>query len=162
MRKFRLLADDIDRHLQDAQLRPHTMWQFAARTTRLHGSPALLKLVLEELYPDDLFTKLVGDLHRVPLRRWPQGLTIAVALRQCSWRRDGLATIARRSRSSLADQRFTPTPIDAPPGHHDIDSPARLDPVKALRFAPTPSGAHGLDRLSIEPREGICVMAGRA
>jgi hypothetical protein len=35
-----------------------------------------------------------------------------------------------------------------------------VDPVKALRFASTPFGAHGLDRLSIEPREGTYVMAG--
>jgi hypothetical protein len=47
------------------------------------------------------------------------------------------------------------------PGHHDADSSARLDPVKALRFAPTPFGAHGLDRLSVEPRDSIHVMAGR-
>jgi hypothetical protein len=32
------------------------------------------------------------------------------------------------------------------PGHHDADSSARLGPVKAFRFAPTPYGAHGLDR----------------
>src|SRR5260370_15576143 len=46
-------------------------------------------------------------------------------------------------------------------GHHDGDSTARFDPVKAFRFAPTPFGAHGLDRLSVEPTEGSYVMAGR-
>jgi hypothetical protein len=46
-------------------------------------------------------------------------------------------------------------------GHHDADSSARLDPVKALRFAPTTFRAYGLDRLSVEPRDGIYVMAGR-
>ena len=45
---------------------------FAARTAKLPCSRALLKLLVEELYPDDLFTELVGDLDRVPLRRWPQ------------------------------------------------------------------------------------------
>jgi hypothetical protein len=39
-------------------------------------------------------------------------------------------------------------------GHHDADCSARLDPVKALRFAPTPCGAHGLDWLSVEPTDG--------
>jgi len=48
-----------------------------------------------------------------------------------------------------------------PYGHHVVDCPARLDPVKAFRFAPTPFGAYGLDRLSVEPREGTYVMAGR-
>src|SRR5687768_207145 len=46
------------------------------------------------------------------------------------------------------------------PGHHDGNSRARLTPVKALRFAPTPqSGAHGLDRDSVEPSLGTHVMA---
>jgi hypothetical protein len=115
MREFRLVAHDIDRHLEDAarakhqldaerwreQLRPRAMRLFAARTAKLHRSRALLKLVVEELYPDGLFTELVGDLNRVPLRRWPQILAIAIALRH-SWRRDGLARIARRLQVSLA------------------------------------------------------------
>ena len=109
MRELRHLCRDIDRQLEDAarakqqldaerwreQLRPRAMRLFAARTAKLHGSRALLKLLVEELYPDDLFTELVGNLDRVPLRRWPQVVAIAVALRH-SWRRDGLARIARR------------------------------------------------------------------
>jgi hypothetical protein len=124
MREFRHVFNDIDGQLEDAarakqqlemerwrdQLRPCAVRLFAARTTRLHNSRALLKLVVEELYPDDLFTELVGDLDRVPLRRWPQVLAIAVALRH-SWRRDGLANIARRLQVSLAthtlDERST-------------------------------------------------------
>jgi hypothetical protein len=49
---------------------------------------------------------------------------------------------------SLTDQAPYDQPINAAPGHHDIDSPAHLDPVKVLRFAPTPFGAYDLDRLS--------------
>jgi hypothetical protein len=64
---------------------------FAARTGKLHGSRAPLKLLVEELDPDDLFTELLGR---------------------------------------------TTTP-----GHHDADCSARLDPVKALRFAPTRTGS---------------------
>jgi hypothetical protein len=103
------LFSDIDRQLEDAtrakqqldaerwreQLRPSAMRVFAARTVKLHCSRALLKLLVEELYPDDLFAELVGNLDRVPLRRWPQVVAIAVALRH-SWRRDGLARIAKR------------------------------------------------------------------
>ena len=105
---------DIDRQLEDAvrakqqldaerwreQLRPGAMRTFAARTAKLHGSRALVKLLVEELYPDDLFTELVGNLDRVPLRRWPQIVAIAVALRH-SWRRNELGRIAKRLHVSL-------------------------------------------------------------
>src|SRR6266487_1861386 len=66
----------------------------------LTWSRALLKLVIEELYPDDLFAELVGGLDRIPRRQWPHVIAIAVALRH-SWRRDGLTRVARRLRVSL-------------------------------------------------------------
>jgi hypothetical protein len=84
-----------------AELRPHVLRQFAARARTLTWSRALLKLVVEELYPDDLFTELVGNLDRVPSRQWPRVIAIAVALRH-SWRRDGLTRVARRLRVSVA------------------------------------------------------------
>jgi len=56
---------------------------------------ALLKIVLAELYPDDLFTALVGNVDRLPRHRWPEALAIAVALRH-SGRADSLARMARR------------------------------------------------------------------
>jgi hypothetical protein len=119
MREIRPLVDDIDRYLEQAlrakqqldaerwrnELRPRVLRVFAARATKLTWSCALLKLVVEELYPDDLFTELVGNLDRVSPRRWPQVLAIAVALRH-SWRRDGLTRVANRLRVSLAP----PTP----------------------------------------------------
>jgi hypothetical protein len=40
---------------------------------------------------------LVGNLDRVPRRRWPQVVAIALALRH-SWRRKGLERIAKRLR----------------------------------------------------------------
>jgi hypothetical protein len=78
MRAFRHLFLDIDRQLEDAarakqqldaerwraELRPRAMRQFAARTAKLTWSRALLKLVVAELFPDDLFTELVGNLDR--------------------------------------------------------------------------------------------------
>jgi hypothetical protein len=107
---------------------------------------ALLKLVVEELSPDDLFAELVGRLDRIPRRQWPSVIAIAVALRH-SWRRDGLTRIAGRLRVSLATSPFpTAVRLFTVPNHHVADSPARLDPVKALQCAPTPrGGAHGLD-----------------
>ena len=118
MRELNHLVNDIDRQLEDAvrakqqldavrwreQLRPSAMRLFAARTEKLECSRALLKLLIEELHPDDLFTELVGDLDHVPSRRWPQVVAIAVALRH-SWRREGLTRIARRLHVSLASDR---------------------------------------------------------
>ena len=115
MREIRCAVVDIDRYLEEAarakqqldaerwreELRPRTLRLFAARTTKLTWSRGLLKLIVDELYPDDLFTELIGNLDRVPRRQWPRVLAIAVALRH-SWRRDGLARVARRLRVSLA------------------------------------------------------------
>lgn len=151
----RRLSNDIDRQLEDAarakreldaerwrgQIRPRTMRLFAVRTKRLHGSRALLKLLVEELYPDDLFTELVGDLDRVPMRRWPQVIAIAVALRH-SWRRDGLARIARRLHVSLKTetQRRHRTTKHRPSRQEFCGSPRpcqgfplRSNPIRGLR-----------------------------
>ena len=90
------------------EVRPRAMRLFAARTARITWSRALLKLVVGELFPDDLFPQLIGNLDRVPRRRWPQVLAIAVALRY-SWRRDSLARIARvLSSGSRRITRSTP------------------------------------------------------
>jgi hypothetical protein len=119
MRELRLLVNDIDRQLEDAvrakqqidavrwreQLRPSAMRLFAGRTEKLQWSRALLKLLIDELHPDDLFTELIGDIDRVPSRRWPNVVAIAVALRH-SWRREGLTNVARHLHVSLASDRF--------------------------------------------------------
>jgi len=115
MREIHPLITDIDRYLEEAlrakqqldaqrwrdEIRPRAMQAFAARATHLSWSRALLKLVVEELYPDDLFTELIGSLDRIAPRHWPRVMAIAVALRH-SWRRDGLARIARRLGVPLA------------------------------------------------------------
>jgi hypothetical protein len=109
MREIHPLFTDIDRYLEEAlrakqrldaqrwrdELRPRAMRLFAARATKLTWSRALLKLVVQELYPDDLFKELISDLDRVPRREWPGVIAVVVALRH-SWRRDDLARIARR------------------------------------------------------------------
>ncbi len=121
MREIHCAVVDIDRYLEDAtrakqqfdadrwrqELRPRALRHFAARTAKLTWSRALLKLVVDELYPDDCFAELVGKLDRVPRRHWPRVLAIAVALRH-SWRRDGLTRLARSLRVSLATK--TPRP----------------------------------------------------
>ena len=111
MREIRQVVVNIDHYLEEAarakqqldaerwrdELRPRAMRSFAARTGTLTWSRALLKLVVAELFPDDLFKELVGNLDRVPRRRWPQVVAIAVALRH-SWRRNGLDQVAKRLR----------------------------------------------------------------
>ena len=108
MREIHDRSFDIDRFLEDAarakqqldverwreELRPTALRLFAARTRKLPWSRALLKLVVRELYPDDLFSELIGNLDRVPRQRWPQVVALAVALRY-SWRKDGLARIVK-------------------------------------------------------------------
>jgi hypothetical protein len=126
MREIHDLSFDIDRFLEDAarakqqldverwreELRPSALRLFAARTTKLQWSRALLKLVVRELYPDDLFAELIGNLDRVPRRRWPQVVALAVALRH-SWRQDGLAQIVKSlhvARHSADDDACQPPP----------------------------------------------------
>ena len=94
-----------------AELRPRAMQVFASRAARLTWSRALLKAVIEELYPDDLFSELIGNLDRVPARHWPRVIAIAVALRH-SWRHDRLARLAKRLRVSLPTSEIVrdPTP----------------------------------------------------
>jgi hypothetical protein len=115
MREIHDLSFDIDRFLEDAvrakqeldaerwreELRPRALRLLAARTTKLQWSRALLKLVIHELYPDDLFSELIGNLDRVPQRRWPQVIALAVALRH-SWRQDGLTRLVRSLRINAA------------------------------------------------------------
>ena len=153
MRPLRHQSFDIDRQLEEAarakqqldaeqwraELRPRVMRLFTARTTKLTWSRALLKLVVAELFPDDLFTELVGSLDRVPRRQWPHVIAIAVALRH-SWRRDGLTRIARGLRISLTT---TPSRERSPQRHtrpsrsrfsgsprRRQGSPLRFDPAK--------------------------------
>ena len=114
MREIRHVITDIDslreealraKHQLDAERwkaehRPRVLRVFAARARTLTWSRALLRLVVDELYPDDLFTELVGNLDRIPARQWPHVIAIAVALRH-SWRRDGVTRVATRLRVSL-------------------------------------------------------------
>src|SRR5262245_18682318 len=117
MREIHDLSFDIDRFLEDAarakqqldaerwreELRPRALRLFAARTAKLSWSRALLKLVVRELDPDDLFSELIGNLDRIPRRCWPQVLAVAVALRH-SWRQNGLERIVK----SLHVARLSP------------------------------------------------------
>ena len=135
MREIQNAVVDLDEYLEDAArakqqldaehwrdvLRPRAIRAFAARATKLTWSRALVNLIVEELFPDDLFTQLVGHLDRVPRQQWPRVLAIAVALRH-SWRRDGLARVARRLRVSLPTHELSSERA----AHHPRPSRARL------------------------------------
>ena len=137
MREIQCAVVDIDRYLEEAarakhqldadhwrtEQRPRAMRLFASRTATLPWSRALVKLIVEELFPDDLFTELVGDLDRVRPQQWPHILAIAVALRH-SWRRDGLARVARRLRVSLPAKDLTPERQNV--SHHSRPSRRQL------------------------------------
>ena len=121
MREIRCAVVDLDHYLEEAarakhhldaehwrdEQRPRELRLFSSRARTLTWSRALVRLIVGELFPDDLFTELVGQLDRVPPRQWPHALAVAVALRH-SWRRDGLAHLARRLRVSLSARDRTP------------------------------------------------------
>lgn len=75
--------------------RPHALRRIASRTADLTWSPTLLRPLLEELYVDDTFEELVGPLERIPLRRYPHAVAIALVLRH-SWRPDDLRQFVRQ------------------------------------------------------------------
>jgi hypothetical protein len=161
MREIHCAVVDLDHYLEEAarakhqldaehwrdELRPRAIRLFATRTRTLTWSRALVKLIVEELFPDDLFTELVGHLDRVPSRQWPHVLAIAIALRH-SWRRDGLARVAKRLRVSLATKDRGP---ERPRASHSPrpsrsrlsgsprprqGSPLRFDPARRRGFRP--------------------------
>ena len=142
MREIRTGITDVDEYLEaghrakqdlDAdrwrrETRPRDVRLFAAHARHLTWSRALLKAVVEELYPDDLFADLVGTLDRIPRRQWPWVFASAVALRR-SWRRDGLTRFAHSLRVSLpasgSDQHGTPVDPSRPSLHQVSGSPRR-------------------------------------
>jgi hypothetical protein len=167
MREIRQTVIDIDRYLEEAarekqqhdaerwreELRPRAMRLFAARTATLTWSRGLVKAVVEELFPDDLFTELIGNLDRVPQRQWPHVIAIAVALRH-SWRRDGLARIAKRLRVSLATSHGT-SPHKPRRSSHRA---ARRRRSTSTRSRPSRTGLCGSPR----PRQGSPLRFDRA
>ena len=67
----------------------------AAPTHKISWSANLVTALIEELYVEDEFHALLDDPKNLPRRRYPQAITLALALRH-SWRPDDLACILRR------------------------------------------------------------------
>ncbi len=68
-----------------------------ARTRKVRWSANLVTVLIEELYVEEEFNTLLGDPEILPLRRYPQAVALALALRH-SWRPNDLACILRRLR----------------------------------------------------------------
>jgi hypothetical protein len=153
MRVARYAITEVDQYIEEAErakhrldfdrwraeLRPRAMQLFASRAGKLTWSRALLKAVVEELYPDDLFSQLIGNLDRIPPRQWPRVIAIAIALRH-SWRQDRLARLARRLRVSLPTSEIVrdPTLTRSRPSRIPLSGSPR--PRQGSRFA-RPAGA---------------------
>ena len=67
----------------------------AKRTRGLHWAPALMQLLLEELWVDEEFKHLVDRVRKLRPSQYPGAVAVAVALRH-SWQRDDLRRTARR------------------------------------------------------------------
>src|SRR6476646_8798845 len=77
-------------------VRPRAVRSAVSATATLRGSPALLKILLEELYVDDGLEGLLGtSTGDLQVRQYPGAVAAALILRH-SWRADDLACILER------------------------------------------------------------------
>lgn len=80
----------------------------ARETRRAKWSPAMLDALVEELFVGEEFVRLLGDPRRLPVRRYPQAVAIALAIRH-SWRPDDFQrTLNRLLPSTRRTQRRNP------------------------------------------------------
>jgi ParB/RepB/Spo0J family partition protein len=98
------------------ELRPRAVRLIAERTAKLGWSPMLLRLLLEDIRPDEMFLEVLGRPDRIAAKRYPQAIVVALALRH-AWQRDDLMTFSKRlgvkvTSKDLADM---PSPSTADP-----------------------------------------------
>jgi hypothetical protein len=101
------------------ELRPRAVRLIAERTAKFGWSPMLLRLLLEDIRPDELFLEVLGKPDRIAAKRYPQAIAVALALRH-SWQRDDLVIISKRlgvkvTSKDLADTPTPSTPDPEPP-----------------------------------------------
>jgi len=75
--------------------RAQSLQLFTERSKDMTWSPALLRLLLEELWIEDELVSLIGALSRLSASRYPQAVALSLALRH-SWRPDDLTRVAKR------------------------------------------------------------------
>ena len=80
----------------------------------------LLRLLLEDVQPDELFLDVIGKAERLPVKRYAQAVAVALALRH-SWERDDLLRFSKRlgvkvtSKDLAVTSTDTATDADAAP-----------------------------------------------
>lgn len=77
------------------EVRPLWLEQLAADAAHLVWSRQLFSVLLEELWIDETFAKLVGEPSEIPEERYPESVAVALLLRH-SWRPDDLVQAAAR------------------------------------------------------------------
>jgi hypothetical protein len=90
----------------------------AQRVKTLSWTPALLALLLDELYVDELFTDVVGEPDTIPPHGYASAVAVAIALRH-SWHTNDLAAIADR----LGVLQNRPKPLAPPRGKRPFRTP---------------------------------------
>ena len=65
------------------------------RAANLRWSPALFAALIDELIVGDDFVTLLGEPRDLPMRRYAQGVALALAIRH-SWQDDDLRRMVRR------------------------------------------------------------------
>lgn len=78
-----------------AALREAALQQVGKQMRGTRWSPRLLSMLLDELFVTEDVSRLLGSIARLPIRRYPEAVAIAVLLRH-AWRRDTLAAARRR------------------------------------------------------------------
>ena len=77
-------------------IRPRIVQAAVSATESLKWSPALLEVLLEELYVEDHLEELLAKAPtKLRARQYPQAVAVALILRH-SWRADDLACIVKR------------------------------------------------------------------
>lgn len=106
------------------QLRQRAVRLIAERTATLAWSPMLLRLLLEDIRPDELFLQVLGKPDRIAVKRYPQAVALALALRH-SWQRDDLLSFSKRLGVKVTSKDLADTPQAIPTGSETPSAPER-------------------------------------
>jgi ParB/RepB/Spo0J family partition protein len=89
------------------ELRPCAVRLIGARTAKITWSPGLLRVLLDHLGTDDLVREIVGKPDRLPVRRYPHAILVALAARH-SYQREDFMRFTKR-----VGVRLTPKALEA-------------------------------------------------
>ena len=96
------------------ELRPRAVRLIAERTAKLTWSPMLLRLLLEDIGPDDLFLDVLGKPDRIAAKQVPQAIAVALSLRH-SWQRQDLIAFSKRLGVKVTSKDLADTPPSQTP-----------------------------------------------